>query len=51
MHFFHKRCFYEKAKPIAPGSREFECPYCRTLSNLFIGVEKVDATSRKIMEA
>jgi phage FluMu protein Com len=39
-----------KFTPISKGGSEFECPLCKSLNNIFIGMEKVDASSKKSIE-
>jgi len=49
-HYLHRSCF-NRAYQLVPGSaQEFECPICRKLNNAFIGMEKVDAASREILQ-
>jgi len=50
MHYLHRSCYSKTFVPIAGSAREYECPVCKKLNNMFIGMEKVDAASRKLIE-
>jgi len=50
MHYLHRSCYAKSFVPVAGSAREYECPVCKKLNNMFIGMEKVDAASRKLIE-